>query len=133
MTREDEAVKQMSELLALKCGYSQKEAERIKTASALHDIGKQKLPKDLLSKPSKLTPEEFKIMKMHTKYGEQLLLSIQGNLGKMAREIALLHHEKHNGRGYWGYKSSDLPLYINIVSICDVACALLHERSYKPP
>lgn len=133
MTSENEMVSLLTEHFALKCGYSPKEAKQIRTAAALHDIGKARIPQTILRKPGKLTPEEFEIMKMHTKYGEKILTPMQGTLGKMARQVALLHHEKFDKSGYWGYDSSELPNYVNIVSICDVTCSLLHERCYKPP
>ena len=90
--------------------------------------------KAILDKPSRLTAEEYEIMKMHTVYGERCLKSVPGKLGKLAREIALLHHEKWDGTGYWGYKASCLPRHISIVSVCDVYCALISsERPYKKP
>jgi len=129
---ENKAVSQLSELLSLHCGYSEKDASQIKVAAALHDIGKMRVSKSILQKPDNLLPSEFEEMKMHTKYGSNYLASIiPGELGKKASMIALFHHEWHDGHGYWGFKASSLPKYIGIVSICDVLCALLSERDYK--
>ena len=128
---ENKAVGLLSERLALICGYSSKKATKIKWAAEYHDIGKFLLPQEILHKPDKLSPAEFEIMKMHTFYGAMLLSSMPGELGKLSMEIALMHHEWYNGQGYLGFKTSYFPMYIGIVSICDVYCALVSERAYK--
>ena len=115
------------------CGYNPEMAGQIKVAAALHDVGKSKISKQILEKPNELTTEEFNAMKLHTVYGANILTSVPGELGEMAKQIALLHHEKWDGTGYWGYKASCLPRFIGVVSICDVALALVSERPYKRP
>ena len=129
---ENEAVGQLSELLALECGYTPAEAMQIRMAAVLHDCGKAGIPKNILDKPGKLTAQEFEIMKQHTKIGLEMLSGLHGAFGEMAKNIALHHHEFWNGHGYWGVPSHTLPLYVGIVGICDVLAALLYSRVYKP-
>jgi putative two-component system response regulator len=131
MENENKAVGLLSEHLVLACDYSHTEAKTIGWAAELHDVGKSLVPQYLLHKPGKLLPFEFELMKQHTKHGEKLLYSIPGGRGLIARQVALLHHEFHNGNGYWGYKASDLPMFINVVSLCDVYVALASKRVYK--
>lgn len=128
---EDKAVARLAELLALETGIRSETARQIRTAAILHDIGKVKIPGDILDKPGKLTAEEFEIVKTHTKLGAELLISIQGELGNMARVIARYHHEWVSGAGYWGVPADTLPPYVPMVSISDVLVALLSERPYK--
>ena len=106
-------------------------ARQIRTASSLHDIGKEKLPPELLNKPGKLDAHEFEIIKTHTKLGAEMLSSMQGALGEMARIIALYHHEHWDGNGYWGVPACSLPDYVGVTAICDVFTALLVARPYK--
>jgi len=124
-------VAQLSELMALRCSYSQKVARNIYLAALLHDIGKQAIPAKVLEKCGQLTHSEYTIMKTHTILGAEMLNCIDGELGVMARGICLFHHEWHNGCGYWGIYSYKLPVYISIVTICDAFVALINERPYK--
>ena len=105
---ENMAVALLSERLAFACGYNSATAKLIKWAAEYHDVGKSMLPQGLLQKPSKLLPHEIQVMKMHTKYGAKLLSSIPGERGFFARQVALLHHEWHNGQGYWGYEATEI-------------------------
>ena len=123
----------LCELLALESGYSTKEARQIRMAAVLHDVGKKHIPKEILEKPGKLTPCEFEIIKTHTKHGAKMLSTLRGELGKYAREIALCHHEHIDGNGYWGLIGDEIPKHAKMVSLCDVLCALLYKRAYKPP
>ena len=125
----------LSELLAIECGYSPKEARQIRIAAVLHDVGKKFIPEHIKNKPDKLNAAEYEIMKTHTKLGAEMLSSLCGDLGEMARTIAMYHHEVwQDGGGYWGVPSYTLPHYVGIVSICDVFVALIStERLYKEP
>ena len=131
MEAENRAVAQLSEQLALKRGYNPRQAKLIKWAAEYHDIGKLLLPQEILCKSSKLTRSEFEQMKLHTVYGVRILSVIRGEVGKIARETALMHHEWYNGQGYLGIKAESLPDFIGIVSVCDVYCALVARRVYK--
>jgi putative two-component system response regulator len=106
-------------------------ARQIRTAAALHDIGKLKIPSGILDKPGKLDAREFEIMKTHTKLGAEMLAPLCGELGVMARTVCEFHHEKQDASGYWGVPAADLPDYVGIVSIADVYVACRSVRAYK--
>lgn len=105
----------------------------------LHDIGKVGIPDNILLKPGRLTPEEFEVMKEHTKIGARVLNFYQNNLKRYdlpvfntAVEIAISHHEKWDGSGYpLGKKGEDIPLSGRIIAVADVFDALSSKRIYK--
>ncbi len=98
----------------------------------LHDIGKLKIPEDVLNKPGKYTDEEFALVKNHTLYGHQLLqpLPIDDHIKKSARS----HHERCDGSGYpSGLTQEDTDEFAMIVAIADVYDAMTAARSYRAP
>ena len=122
----------ISYLLALALGMSKSEAELIKNASPLHDIGKVALADNILLKPGKLTPEEFETMKSHTIYGGRILEGATSKVLQMAHKMSLYHHEKWNGTGYpKGLVEEEIPLEARIVTVADVFDALCVFRVYK--
>ncbi len=122
----------ISYLLALALGMTKKQAELIKNASPLHDIGKVALADNILLKPGKLTPEEFEIMKSHTVYGGRILEGAHSKVLQMAHKMSLCHHEKWNGTGYpKGLKEEEIPLEARIITVADVFDALCVSRVYK--
>lgn len=102
-------------------------------ASMMHDIGKLLIPSAIIEKPSKLTDEEYEIVKKHTEYGYNLLEKSPGRVMEIASIIALQHHERYDGKGYAGIKGEDIDYYSRIMAIIDVYDALVSRRSYKPP
>lgn len=125
-------VAEYSQLLSLKYGLPEDEAELIKVASTLHDIGKIGIPDSILNKPGKLTKEEFDVIKQHTISGYQMLKHSTGKILKAGAIIALTHHEKYDGSGYpKGLKGEEIPLYGRIIAISDVFDALSTDRVYK--
>ena len=121
-----------SHCLARHIGLSKSECERILTASPLHDIGKIGIPDNILLKPGKLTEEEFETMKTHTTIGAKLLDGSPSKLLRMARRIALTHHEKWDGSGYpQGLEGEKIPLEGRICGLCDAFDAMTTERPYK--
>ena len=108
----------------------------IATASSLHDIGKVSISKEILNKPTKLTDEEYEIMKTHTLLGAKMIRSMEypndNPLVQMAYEICRWHHERFDGKGYPdGLAGEDIPISAQLVSIADVYDALVSDRVYK--
>lgn len=125
-------VAEYSKLLAVKYGLSDEEAELLRIASPMHDIGKIAIPDTILTKNGKLTDEEFVTMKTHTEIGYQLLKNSKRRILKAAAIIAHQHHEKWNGKGYpRGLKGEEIHLYARITAVADVFDALGTERVYK--
>ena len=109
-------------------------SELILYASPMHDIGKVAIPDHILLKPGKLTENEFEIIKTHTTIGAEILGNAETKLLKVARKIALYHHEKFDGTGYpEGLKGDAIPLEARIVAVADVFDALVSKRPYKAP
>jgi HD-GYP domain-containing protein (c-di-GMP phosphodiesterase class II) len=125
-------VAEYSYLLARGLGLNQEEAEILKMASPMHDIGKVAIPDSVLKKPGKLTEEEFEIMKTHTDIGYGLLKNSNRRILKTAAIVAQQHHEKWNGRGYPNkLKEEEIHIYGRITAIADVFDALGSDRVYK--
>lgn len=127
-------VKRVSEymkIMAAYDGYSEEECNEIALAAMMHDIGKLMIPPEILEKPSRLTPEEFAVIKSHVTYGEELLRNSPGEVMTMARRIALQHHERWDGRGYLGYAGEAIDYISRFVAVADVFDALVSKRSYK--
>jgi putative two-component system response regulator len=123
----------VSELLALAAGWSAAEAECIRLAAPMHDLGKVGIADAILYKPAALFLEEFQTMKMHTIIGGKVLAGAEGPMLTMAREIALAHHERWDGEGYpAGLAGRDIPESARIVAIADVHDAVTHDRVYRP-
>jgi HD-GYP domain-containing protein (c-di-GMP phosphodiesterase class II) len=100
-------------------------------AALLHDIGKIKVPGEIINKPGKLTDEEWEIMKTHTLEGERLLSQVGGILGNVGR-IVRSCHEDWDGTGYPdGLVAEEIPLVARIVRACDAFSAMTTDRSYR--
>ena len=124
-------VGELSAALARAAGVPEEECELIRRAAALHDIGKIGIPDNILLKPGKLTPEEFAQMKTHTGIGAGILGKSHFPMLQLAEQIALYHHEKWDGTGYYGMSGEAIPLAARIVSLADVFDVLTHARTYK--
>ncbi len=119
-------------LLALEAGFSKKQAELIRVASSLHDIGKLGISDKILLKHGKLSPEEREIMQNHAEIGANILADSDSEMIQMAQRIAQNHHEKVDGTGYpKGLKGYEIPIEAKIAAICDVFDALTSNRPYK--
>lgn len=121
----------LSALIGKLMGRSREEIVRLGQAGLLHDVGKMLMPPDILMKPTRLTDEEFAIMKQHAKLGEQLLRSMEG-ADEIIPLCALMHHERLDGSGYPnGLTQADIPLECQIVSVADVFDAICSDRVYR--
>ncbi|ACJ28191.1 Response regulator receiver:Metal-dependent phosphohydrolase, HD subdomain protein [Shewanella piezotolerans WP3] len=119
-------------ILAKAAGMCEADADMLMAASPMHDIGKIGISDAILRKPGKLTDDEFKEMKKHAEIGAEIIGENESELLKMAKIVAISHHEKWNGTGYpYGLKGEDIPRIGRIVAIADVFDALTCERPYK--
>jgi PAS domain S-box-containing protein len=125
-------VAEYSYLLAILSGVNEREAELLKLASPMHDIGKVGIPDAILNKPGKLTFDEFEIMKTHAFKGYEMLQGSTREILKISSIVAHEHHEKWDGKGYPnGLIGENIHIFGRITAICDVFDALGSERVYK--
>jgi len=123
-----------SHLLAIEYGLTEEEAEVIKLASPLHDVGKIGIPDRILKKPGKFEPEEWAIMQTHAQLGADLLKHSDNEVIKMGAIIASQHHERWEGGGYpKNLKGEDIHIAGRITALADVFDALGCKRCYKEP
>lgn len=112
-------------------GFEKKELELLGMSGMLHDVGKMKVPSDILNKPSRLSRIEFDIMRQHTIFGKDILETYK-DLEPIIKDSAHFHHERIDGKGYpqkvhGGY----LHKYIRMITIIDAYDAITSDRSYK--
>lgn len=125
-------VAEYTKLLALHYGLNENEAEMLKQASPMHDIGKVAIPDAVLNKPGRFDEQERKIMDTHAALGFDMLKNSQRTLLKMAATVAYEHHEKWDGSGYpRGLSGEDIHIYGRITALADVFDALGSDRVYK--
>lgn len=109
----------------------EKELEDLGVAAMLHDVGKIKIPDEVLNKEGALKPHEYELMKSHAEHGRKLLMS-KSDVPPVAVDVAGSHHEQINGKGYpRGIKGDKIPLYAKIVSVVDAFDAITSDRAYS--
>ncbi|RKP56101.1 HD-GYP domain-containing protein [Cohnella endophytica] len=114
-------------------GLNDLELSMLSLAAVLHDVGKVKIPKEILNKPGKLTTEEFQEIKKHTIYGYEMLKETKG-LNIRIANVALQHHERNDGTGYpLGLKKEQLDPFSSIVAVADIFHAMSSKRPYHEP
>ncbi|WP_019121979.1 HD-GYP domain-containing protein [Brevibacillus massiliensis] len=117
--------------VGMSLGYNRKQLTELGIGAMLHDIGKIDLPKELLDKRERWTPEEFEISKQHTRYGFDILRK-QHDLSLLSAHVALSHHERLDGSGYpQGLKGDQIHEYAQITAICDVYDSLTTPRPWR--
>jgi response regulator RpfG family c-di-GMP phosphodiesterase len=122
----------LSHRLALAAGMSPADAELLRHASLLHDVGKVGIPDRILGKRGPLDAAERTLMETHTAIGDEILAGSSSTLVRLAASIARSHHERWDGSGYPdGLRGEEIPLPARICALCDVFDALLSERPYK--
>lgn len=123
---------QYCQRLALAAGVSATQADLLQLAAPMHDIGKIGIPDHILLKPGKFNDEEWKIMQRHAAIGAEIIGSHDSDLLVLARNVALTHHERWDGKGYPnGLSGETIPFEGRIAAICDVYDALTSTRPYK--
>ena len=128
-------IKRMSRFsvaVARRMGLDENTVETILYAAPMHDLGKIGIPDIILTKPAKLNPAEWEIMKLHTVIGAKILQGSDAEFLKLGEIIAQSHHEKWDGSGYpGGLKGIEIPIAGRIAAIADVFDALTSKRPYK--
>jgi HD-GYP domain-containing protein (c-di-GMP phosphodiesterase class II)/ribonuclease BN (tRNA processing enzyme) len=125
-------VAEYSKIIALGYGLSKEEAELLKQASPMHDIGKVAIPDSILNKPGRFDENEREIMNRHAELGYQMIKSSTRPLLQAASIVAYEHHEKWDGTGYpRGLKGEEIHIYGRISALADVFDALGSDRVYK--
>ena len=123
-------VSEYSVIIAEEMGLSERDTETIKYAALLHDIGKIALPDDIIKKPSRLTEQEFEIVRKHPNIGAKIIKEIEA-LAPMV-PIVLHHHEHYDGKGYPdGMKGDDIPIGARIVHVTDAYDTMVSARAYR--
>jgi diguanylate cyclase (GGDEF)-like protein len=126
-----DTVAQLSEAVGWALGLARDDVDQIRSAAALHDIGKVAIPDAILSKPGPLDEEEWAFMKRHTLIGERII-SAAPALTAVAR-LVRSSHERWDGAGYPdGLAGADIPLGARIIAVCDAYDAMVADRPYRP-
>lgn len=124
-------VSTMAMIIAKKYGLDAKSIREIGITGLLHDMGKSKIPNEILNKPAKLTPDEFEVMKQHSAYGYHILKE-KNEFDNNILLGVLQHHEKLDGTGYpIGASKDKIHIYAKIISVADIYDALVTARPYK--
>ncbi|MCG0277084.1 MAG: HD-GYP domain-containing protein [Thermanaeromonas sp.] len=115
--------------LAMELGLEDLEVERIFLGALLHDVGKLNIPRGILHKKGRLTQVEWEIMYKHPEQGSRFLPD--DPTWRPVKDIILYHHEKWDGRGYYGLKGPSIPLGARIIALADAFDAMTSWRPYQ--
>ena len=125
-----QGIRELTELLARELGYSEADATELGMAAVLHDIGKIRVPGEILARPGRLSAEEWELMKRHTVWGVEFLSGRPDF--ELAATIARCHHEQWDGSGYpAGLVGEEIPEPATIVAVADSFDAMTHDRPYR--
>lgn len=123
----------MAMIVAKKYGLNDNDVYEIGISGLLHDVGKSKIPNEILNKAARLTDEEFAMMKQHSLFGYGILKE-KKDLSNQIKLGVLQHHEKMNAKGYpMGVGADKINIFARIISVADIYDALVTERPYKKP
>ncbi len=122
-------VARLSTSLAYKLCLTSEEIYNICVGALLHDIGKLYIPRSLLEKRSGFKSDEWSFIKRHPKSGVEIITQYQW--GEPLESMILLHHERLDGKGYYGYKKDKIPLYARIITLSDSYDAMVSPRPYQ--
>lgn len=125
-------VAEFSYQMARLAGMDEQEAELLKLASPMHDVGKIGIPDAILNKPAALTLDEYDVIRKHSGIGHEILKNSKRKILQAATIVAQQHHEHWDGNGYpQGLKGEKIHIYGRITGLADVFDALSHSRVYK--
>jgi len=127
-----QSVSRLAGQIARQLGLTEAEVEEIRLAAIVHDVGKIGVPEAVLNKPSRLTPEEFELMKAHAVLGEKILEPLKVKAIERIRPMVRHHHEMFDGRGYPDrLKGEAIPLGARIIKVADCFDTIVSDRAYK--
>lgn len=121
----------LSLITGIALGFSETQLRHLGMGALMHDIGKLRIPDEILNKPGKLTDEEFAVVKEHPKLGFEILRN-QSEISLLSAHMALEHHERFDGNGYPNQlQKDDIHLFSRICSVADVFDAVTADRVYR--
>ncbi|MGA2531692.1 MAG: HD domain-containing phosphohydrolase [Candidatus Aminicenantales bacterium] len=121
----------LAEAIAVEMGLSPEKIEGLRMAGHVHDVGKISVPAEILSKPTRLTPGEFKLVKTHAQKGHDILKDVE--FPWPLAEIVYQHHERFDGSGYpRGLKGAEILMEARILAVSDTVEAMSSNRPYRP-
>lgn len=124
-------VSALSVAIAERMGLPADRVEAIRTGALLHDVGKIAIPAEILSKPGRLSPEEFNLVKGHARIGTTIVAKI--DFDSAVHAVVGQHHERLDGSGYpQGLRGDAIPLEARIVAVADIVEAMTSHRPYRP-
>ncbi len=120
----------IARLIGVWSEMGEEDLDTLTLCGLLHDIGKVKIPQEIIGKPDRLTAEEYAIMKQHTVFGYELLA--HEDIDVRIKNAALMHHERYDGTGYpFGLVGERIDTFASIIAIADVYDALTADRCYR--
>ncbi len=125
-------VAKLMEMIGKHMGFSPAQQRILHNAGAMHDLGKQSVPQDVLYQTGKLSAFDRAVVQMHPVLGYNQLVSVNPGIHQEIKEAVLFHHERYDGSGYpYGLKGRQIPAIARLMAVADTYDALISERSYK--